>query len=121
MIPGAPDQFTYPVATGGPNLVQSGVSSGSGPINSVVPVAVSLPSSCTTGDTLIAMVTIGQDSSTHGGLVSAVPTGFQCLFEYSPTDNSPYQGWFALSNCSASAQTFTFTLQSPLQYRWNGR
>ena len=111
--PGAADQFTYAVATGGPNLVQSGVSSGSGPINSVVPVAVSLPSSCTAGDTLIAMVTIGQDSSTHGGLVSAVPTGFQRLFEHSPTDNSPYQGWFALSNCSASAQTFTFTLQSP--------
>jgi hypothetical protein len=95
-----------------PALVQSAAGQGGNPtLGSTVAVTAVLPTICNPGDTLIAMVTIGQQSSA-GGLVSAVPAGWQRLFEHSPTDTSPYQGWFALSNCS-STQSVTFSISSP--------
>ncbi len=100
------------VAAAAPVLVQSGSSSGSGGENSVVPITATLGSPCTAGDTLIAFVTIGQANSA-GGMVSSTPAGWQRLYEHSPTDTSPYQGWFALSNCSNSVSSATFSITAP--------
>ncbi len=41
------------------------------------------------------MITIGQQDDS-GGMASVTPPGWQRLFEHSPVDTSPYQGWFAL-------------------------
>ena len=96
-----------------PNLVQdtSGSNSNSSP-GSPVSLTASLPSPCNSGDTLIAFITIGQQASA-GGMVSVTPPGWQRLYEHSPTDTSPYQGWFALSDCSSSTQSATFTVTAP--------
>ncbi len=95
-----------------PSFVQEASASGSGAENSVVPINVNLPNPCTPGDTLIAFVTIGQANSA-GGMVSSTPAGWQRLYEHSPTDTSPYQGWFALSNCSGSTQSASFSVTAP--------
>jgi len=103
------DRFTY---TATPALVQSASAGGtSAAVGSTVPITVTLPSACRSGDTLIAMVTIGQ-AAAEGGAVSAVPAGWQRLFEHSPTDTSPYQGWFALSNCGGTSAV-TFGVSAP--------
>ena len=107
---GSADQFTYTAAPGQPTLVRSAVGSGANATQgSTVAIPVTLGTPCAAGDTLIAMVTIGQQSAA-GGEVSAVPSGWQRLFEHSPTDDSPYQGWYALSNCTGtSSVTFSVT------------
>jgi len=98
------------LAAAAPVLVRSGAGQGSnGTEGSTVPITASLGTTCNTGDTLIAMVTIAQQTSA-GGMVSATPPGWQRLYEHSPVDTSPYQGWFALSGCSGvSSATFSIT------------
>ena len=102
------DHFTYTVPV--PTLIQTAAGRGSNATQgSTVAIPVSLGAACSAGDTLVAMVTVGQQPSA-GGEVSAVPSGWQRLYEHSPTDDSPYQGWFALSNCTGtSSVTFSIT------------
>ncbi len=73
------------------------------PSGSTVSLSATLGSPCTAGDTLIAMITIGQQDAA-GGMVSVTPPGWQRLFEHSPVDTSPYQGWFALSELRRGQQ-----------------
>ena len=93
-----------------PALVQSAAGqNSSSSLNSIINLSATLGSTCTAGDTLIAMITIGQQNDA-GGMVSVTPPGWRRLFEHSPVDTSPYQGWFALSNCGGvSTVTFSVT------------
>ena len=101
-----------PAAASTPTLIQSAAGKGSnGTSGSTVNLTATLGSACTAGDTLIAMVTIAQQNSA-GGMVSDTPPGWQRLFEHSPVDTSPYQGWFALSNCGGT-QSATFLVTAP--------
>ena len=94
-------------------LVQSASAQGSNTTSgSTVAITPTLSAPCTAGDTLIAFVTIGQANGASG-LVSSTPTGWQRLYEHSPTDTSPYQGWFSLSNCSSSVSSATFSVTAP--------
>ncbi len=107
----AADRFTY-VTASGPTLIQTASGSGvDAQVGGSVPINITLGSPCASGDSLVAMVTVGQNSA-QGGMVSAVPTGWQRLFEHSPTDNSPYQGWFALSSCGGT-RSVSFTVSAP--------
>ncbi|MGA2521839.1 MAG: IPT/TIG domain-containing protein, partial [Acidimicrobiales bacterium] len=104
-----------PAAAATPTLVQSAAATGSNAsVGSTVAVTATLPATCTTGDTLVAVVTIAQDAP-GVGLVSATPSGWQRLYEHTPTtlgaDRSPYQGWFALNSCSG-VQSVTFSITS---------
>jgi hypothetical protein len=60
------------------------------------------------------MVTINQLPGI--GQVAAVPSGWQRIYEHTPTttgsDPSPYQGWFALSNCPSGTQNVSFSVVS---------
>lgn len=98
-----------------PSLVagQLGTATGHVAENNQLTLVPTVPNGCTAGDTLITMVTIEQDSSSHVGEVAAVPAGWQRLFEHEPTDGSPYQGWFALPNCSSGANSPSFVITSP--------
>jgi IPT/TIG domain len=111
-VPAAGIVFESVAAAATPAIVQSTSASGGGGVNAVVPITATLGSACTAGDTLIALVTIGQQNAA-GGMVSATPAGWQRLYEHSPTDTSPYQGWFALSNCSSSVTSATFSVVAP--------
>ena len=104
--------LTESLASAAPVLVQSasGQNSNSTP-GSTVSLSATLGSACTAGDTLIAMITIGQQDD-QGGMVSVTPAGWQRLFEHSPVDTSPYQGWFALSNCGGVTNA-TFSVTAP--------
>jgi hypothetical protein len=112
VVPAAGIVFESVAAAATPAMVQSASNSGTGGVGSVVPITATLGSACTAGDTLIALVTIGQQNAA-GGMVSSTPAGWQRLFEHSPTDTSPYQGWFALSNCSSSVTSATFSVAAP--------
>ena len=73
-------------------------------------------SPCTAGDTLIAFVTIGEQAAI-AGTVATTPPGWERLYEHAPSDTSPspispYQGWFALPNCSGQTSA-TFTISTP--------
>jgi hypothetical protein len=108
------DKFTYtPPST--PTLVAGQIATASGNVsqNSQLTLVPTMPQGCTSGDTLIAMVTIEQDSSSHVGEVPAVPAGWERLFEHAPTDGSAYQGWFALPNCASGVNSPSFILASP--------
>ncbi len=96
-----------------PTLVRSAASQGSGGVGTTVNITASFGggTTCNTGDTLIAMVTIAQQNGA-GGMVSATPAGWQRLFEHSPVDTSPYQGWFVLSGCSGVSSA-TFSISAP--------
>ena len=99
-----------------PNAVQSASGTNSnGTTGSTVSATASLGSACTAGDTLVAMVAIGQNPP-GVGLVPAVPAGWRRLYEHTPTtlgsDPSPYQGWFSKS-CSGGEQNVTFSATSP--------
>jgi len=95
-----------------PTLIQLAAGQGSNASpSSTVAITATLGSACAAGDTLIAMVTISQQNSA-GGMVSAVPPGWQRLYEHSPVDTSPYQGWFALSNCGGTTSA-TFSVTAP--------
>ena len=102
-----------------PALVQSAAGQGSNSTSgSTVPITATLGSPCTSGDTLIAFVTIAQQASVAGQVI-ATPAGWRRLYEHAPSDPappttiSPYQGWFALSDCSSSVQSATFSITSP--------
>ena len=105
----------YAAASTTPQLVAGQVADKSviGTPDSQLILTPTLPQGCTSGDALIAMVTIEQDTSSHVGEVTAVPSGWQRLFEHTPTDGSAYQGWFALPNCSAGANSPSFVVASP--------
>ena len=100
-------------------LVQSASAQGSNATpGSAVLITTTLAHPCTAGDTLIAFVTVAEQASVAGQVI-ATPAGWQRLYEHAPSDTapptliSPYQGWFALSNCSAITEGATFSITSP--------
>jgi hypothetical protein len=111
VLPAASIVLESTAAAATPAIVQSAGASATGGVGSVVPITATLGSPCSAGDTLIALVTIGQQSAA-GGMVSTTPGGWQRLYEHSPTDTSPYQGWFALPNCPAVTNV-TFSVTAP--------
>jgi hypothetical protein len=107
--------LTATAAAAAPVLVQSASSSGSNAVpGSTVAITATLGSPCAAGDTLIAMVTVGEQVAAAGA-VPVTPPGWQRLFEHAPSDTSPttispYQGWFALPGCTGiSSATFSVT------------
>src|ERR1700722_402428 len=107
-----------PAAAATPALVQSAAAAGSNATaNSTVAITATLGNPCTSGDTLIAFVTVAEQASVAGQVI-ATPTGWQRLYEHAPSDQAPptlippYQGWFALSNCSAT-QSAGFSITAP--------
>ena len=106
--------LTATAAAAAPTFVQSASGQASSGSGSSATVSASLPVACTPGDTLVAMVTIDQDPGI--GQVAAPPSGWQRIYEHTPTtsggDASPYQGWFALSNCPSGTQNISFSVMS---------
>jgi hypothetical protein len=104
-------------ASAAPLLVQSASAQGSASANNAAALTATLGSACASGDTLIAFVTISEDVG-FAGQVTAVPPGWQRIYEHAPSDTSPpnvaspYQGWFALSNCTGTTSV-TFSIATP--------
>ena len=95
----------------GPAFVQSASGTGNNATTgSSVPITATLGKACTTGDTLVAFVTIAQQVG-DAGAVALTPPGWTRLYEHSPSGHvAAYHVWFALSGCSGvSAATFTIT------------
>ncbi len=95
----------------GPAFVQSASGTGNNATTgSSVPITATLGTACTTGDTLVAFVTIAQQVG-DAGAVALTPPGWTRLYEHSPSGHvAAYHVWFALSGCSGvGAATFTIT------------
>ncbi len=102
-------------AAAAPALVQSAAGQGSSSsTGATVAITATLPAPCTSGDTLVAMVSVSEQVGV-AGQVTATPAGWRRLYEHAPSDTappttiSPYQGWFALPGCSG-VQSATFSV-----------